>query len=143
MTHRAHGLVEVPRPIGVVARDHAVLDTVLDDILTQVDNRVAIVDNHINEALELPSMVEAGEKRQDDLIVTHVSAAKDVQELGVRREKVDGRGRAARGKVCNGLALAGKAPPTLIEHARDLEQARVKCLLLRYLLQHNGGVRCS
>jgi len=45
----------------VVARGHTVLDTVLDDAFAEVDDRVAVVDDNVHEALDLATVVERGE----------------------------------------------------------------------------------
>lgn len=75
LTHRADGTVEVPLALLVIARRNAVLDSVLDDVFAEVDDSVTVVNDLVDEGLDLAAVVEAGQKREDDLVVTHVRTA--------------------------------------------------------------------
>jgi hypothetical protein len=72
-----------------VRGDHAVFDPVLEDILSQVDDRIARVDHVVYQPFHLSTMIQAGEEGKNDLVIAHVRFSEYFQEVGLAREKVN------------------------------------------------------
>jgi hypothetical protein len=67
--------IEPYLPRLVVHRRHAVLDSVLNHILPKVDDRIATIDDLVDKTFHASSVVQAGEKGEDDLVIAHVRLA--------------------------------------------------------------------
>lgn len=59
----------------VVRCDNAVLYTVLQNVLAEVDYRITSVDDVIDKTLHLAAVIQTREQGENNLVVTHMGLA--------------------------------------------------------------------
>jgi hypothetical protein len=56
----------------VIGSDNAVLDTVLQYVFTEIDNRITAINNVVDQTFHLATVVQAREEGENYLVVAHV-----------------------------------------------------------------------
>lgn len=55
----------------------------LDHVLPEIDNRIATIDDLVDKTFHASSVVQAGKKGEDNLVIAHVRFAELFQQVGL------------------------------------------------------------
>jgi hypothetical protein len=79
----------------------------LDHVLPEIDNRIATIDDLVDKTFHASSVVQAGKKGEDNLVIAHVRFAELFQQVGLGCEEVDSCGVLGR-KVYTGQRISNE-----------------------------------